>query len=182
MRKINETKSLSELINAFTFENSKGKSVSLAHVIKQSTIFSFWNDIVGPKFAKFSRPESIKYNKLYVSAKSPVVVSELNFHKVKILEKLNSYSNALGIKIKDIHFDYKNFSKKEDVVLADETKPVWYSKGDLSDIQIDEKYKNSIDETVEKINFLSPEQKKKLETTIFELKKAKIKRNKSKDG
>ena len=179
MKKINETKSLGELISAFTFENSKGKSVSLSHIIKQSTIFSFWNDIVGTKFAKFSKPLAIKYNTLYVSAKSPVVVSELNFCKAKILEKLNSYSNALGIKIKDIKFDYKNFNSKVQTHFADETKPVWYKKEDLDEIELDENYKSEIKEAISKIRFLNEEQRKTLLDKIFQAQKAKIKRNKS---
>ena len=102
MRQINDTSSIGDLIDTSVFCAKKNSKIN--HVVKQSTIFSFWKNVVGQKFVKFTKPYNIKYSKLYVSAKSPVVVQELSLYKAKLIEKINSYSKPLGIEIKDIIF------------------------------------------------------------------------------
>jgi len=176
MRKINETNTISEILNGFAFsEISKTKSMD--YLIKQSTIFSFWEEIVGFKFAKISKPFSIKNKKLMVSAKSPIVIQEMTMLKTKILTKLNSFSKPLGFEIKDIIFDYKNYNnyeiEKENSI---EDIPIWYNDEILENIQINEDRKNILKEKITRINFLSETQKEKLLSKLINVEKAKIKR------
>jgi len=176
MRNINQTKTISDLLNTFTFgENSKGKSFS--DTIKQSTVFSFWEDIVGKKLFQYTKPVKIKSAKLYVSAKSPVIVQELNLIKNKILKKLNTYTLALGIKITDIVFDYKNYYETSSEEIVQDEKLVFYSNEDLSNLVIDKDYLSEISQNISKISFLSDIQKKNLLDKIVNVRKANIKRN-----
>ena len=175
MKNINQTKTISDLLNTFTFgENSKGKSFS--DTIKQSTVFSFWDDIVGKKLYQYTKPVRIKNSKLYVSAKSPVIIQELNLIKRKILKKLNTYTSALGISVVDIVFDYKNYNEAAQDNFPQDEKLEFYSDKDLSSLKIDDNYTNEIRNKISKINFLSDMQKLKLADKIINVKKADIKR------
>ncbi|MBQ4646249.1 MAG: DUF721 domain-containing protein [Candidatus Gastranaerophilales bacterium] len=170
MKKHNPTTHIGELISKTAFgEMAKGNKMGA--VIKHSTIFSFWNNIVGVKFAKFTKPYSIKYNKLYVSAKSPVIVQELNLYKTKILKNVNSYSMPLGITITDIIFNYKNYCVSTPSGLSNqvEDKPIEITKTQLESIELDKKTQEQIKENVDRIKFLNDEQKanfaRKIEST-----------------
>ena len=178
MKTIRETKSISELLNTFTF-GDKPKGKSLTNAIKFSTISSFWEDIIGSKLAKFTKPVKIKYSKLYIVAKSPAVVQEINFNKQKILQKLNSYSQPLLITVKDLVLDYKQYeteTKQEDSY-PDE-KAQYYNNSSLEGVELDNDYKNNIKNAIDKINFLGEEEKNKLVDKICNAKKAQIKRQK----
>ena len=178
MKNIKQTKTISELLNTFTFgENSKGKSFS--ETIKHSTIFSFWEDIIGKKLAKFSKPIKIKYSKLYVTAKSPTITQELNLIKNKIITKANTYANALGFEIKDIVFDYKNYKNSEKTFESDEEKIEFYNNDNIDQINLDDGFKKEIKNNISKINFLSDKQKDLLIKKIFNTQKAKNKRTNS---
>ncbi|MBR2068525.1 MAG: DUF721 domain-containing protein [Candidatus Gastranaerophilales bacterium] len=177
MRHIKETNTISELLNTFTFGDNSSKGKSLSDTIKQSTVFSFWEDIIGAKLAKYTKPIKIKYSKLYLSAKSPALVQELNLSKSKILKKINTYSMALGISIKDLVIDYKNYTENSEHEIPQDEKLNYYNEESFSDIEIDENYKSEIRNNIEKINFLSENQKEKLINKIYNAKKAFIKRN-----
>lgn len=174
MRQNNKTQTLKELLNSEAFCNSMGKN-KLNSVVKQSTVFSFWSNIVGAKFSNITKPTVIKGKKLYVSAKSPVIIQELTLYKTKLIHKINSYSKPLGLEIDDIIFNYKNYSASTPKTLNDrEDKPVWYNEGELKDIEIDTKTQEEIEKHIEKINFLNKEQKQKLKSKIITNEKAKI--------
>lgn len=170
MKKYNPTTHIGELISKTAF-GEMAKENKMGAVIKHSTIFSFWNNIVGAKFAKFTKPYAIKYSKLYVSAKSPVIVQELNLYKTKILKNVNSYSMPLGIEITDIIFNYKNYNMTSPETLSNnvEDKPVEITKTQLEEIELDKKTQEQIKENVDRIKFLNKEQKiafaKKIEST-----------------
>ena len=170
MKKHNPTTHIGELISKTAF-GEMTKNNKMGAVIKHSTIFSFWDSIVGAKFAKFTKPYSIKYNKVYVSAKSPVIVQELNLYKARILKNINSYSMPLGIEISDIIFNYKNYcsTTPETLINQTEDKPVEISKNQLESIELDKKTKEQIKSNVDKIKFLNDEQKinfaRKIEST-----------------
>ena len=167
MKKHNPTTHIGELISKTAFgEMAKGNKMDM--VIKHSTIFSFWNNIVGAKFAKFTKPYAIKYNKLYVSAKSPVIVQELNLYKTKILKNANSYSMPLGIEITDIIFNYKNYCATTPETLSTqvEDKPIEIKKSQLESVELDSKTKEQIKNNVDKIKFLNEEQKMKFAQKI----------------
>lgn len=170
MKKHNPTIHIGELISKTAFADM-AKGNKMGAIIKHSTIFSFWNNIVGVKFAKFTKPYAIKYNKLYVSAKSPVIVQELNLYKKKILKNINSYSLPLGIEITDIILNYKNYSMTTPETLSNqiEDKPIEITNSQLEKIELDDNTKNSIKQNIDKIKFLNEEQKeifaRKIEST-----------------
>ena len=151
------------------------KTDKMGAIIKHSTIFSFWNNIVGAKFAKFTKPYSIKYNKLYVTAKSPVIIQELNLYKVKILKNINSYSMPLGIEIKDVIFNYKNYTITTPKTLTNEVedKPIEIKKTQLESVELDSKTKEQIKNNVDKLKFLNDKQKENFAHKIESTYKAK---------
>lgn len=138
------------------------KDNKVGQIMKYSTIFSFWDSIVGAKFSKFTKPYAIKYNKLYVSTKSPIIIQELNMYKNKIIKNINSYSLPLGIEIKDIIFNYKNYCATTPETISNqiEDKPIKITKSQLDKIKLDDNTKNFIKQNVDKISFLNEEQKK----------------------
>ena len=173
MKKHNQTTHIGELISKTTFgDMMKGNKVG--QIIKHSTIFSFWNNIVGAKFANYTKPYSIKFNKLYVSAKSPVVVQELNLYKAKIIRNINSYSMPLGIEIKDVVFSYKNFAATTPETIAGvEDKPIEITKSQLENVEIDFETKETIKKNIDRIKFLNNEQKESFSNKIITTYKAK---------
>ena len=173
MKKHNPTTHIGELLNKTAFgEMMKGNKVG--QIIKHSTIFSFWDNIVGARFSKFTKPYSIKYQKLYVSAKSPVVVQELTLYKSKILRNINSYSMPLGLEIKDIVFSYKNFSVTEPETLSQkEDKPVQISTEKVLTGEINSEVEEKIKSNIDKIKFLNEEQKQNFAQKIVSTYKAK---------
>lgn len=182
MKRDSKTQTLSELIHASVFSQHSAKN-KINSVIKHSTIFSFWESIVGAKFSKFTKPYSIKYNKLYVSAKSPIIIQELNLYKRNILNKVNSYSRPLGIEITDIIFNYKNYCVQNPITQTNiEDKPVWFEKTDVQNVELEQEKKEAISKNIDKINFLSDEQKEKLTQKIIENEKAKTLQENSKNN
>ena len=173
MKKHNPTSHISEILNKTTFgEMMKGNK--MGSVIKHSTIFSFWNNIVGAKFSRITKPYAIKYNKLYVSAKSPVVVQELILYKAKIIRNINSYSLPLGIEIKDIVFSYKIFAVSNPITDGQiEDKPIEITQMQIENLKIDNDIKQAIENNVDKIKFLNEEQKARFANKIISTYKVK---------
>ncbi|MBR1617282.1 DUF721 domain-containing protein [bacterium] len=172
MRKINETKQIDELLNSCAFLSGNSDK-RIQYFIKNATLFSFWGDIVGSKFAKFTKPKSIKYSKLYVAVKSPVIMQELLLVKNRLIEKVNKYSKPLGIVVKDVAFDYKSYQEnpiKDDFI---EDKPIWYKEADFNNVAVDEVFKADISCAISKINFLNCAQKEELISKICKVNKAK---------
>lgn len=173
MRQINDTFTIGDLIENSVFSEMKNRKMS--SVVKHSTIFSFWDDVVGSKFAKFTRPYALKANKLYVSAKSPIIVQELTLYKNKLIQKSNSYSKPLGIEITDIVFNYKNFAAQAPKQLSGvEDKPVEIQKHQLERVEVDTNTKEQIQKHIEKIKFLNKTQKEKFTSKILSTYQAKV--------
>lgn len=170
MKKNNETKLISELLNDSIFnQTSKNR---LNGVVKQSTVFSFWDSMVGARFSKFTKPYSIKYQKIYVSVKSPVIAQELSLYKNKILKKINSYSQPIGMEIKDIVFNYKNFHSSNPISFGVEDKPVFLDNSSLKSVKINPSTQDKIKEHIGKIKFLNDSQKDNLVSKIISTYKA----------
>ncbi len=175
MQRNNETKTIGSLIEASVFADNLKKD-KMQEVIKQSTVFSFWSDIAGKKFKDLSIPYLIKGSNLYVAVKSPVILQELSLNKKLLINKVNSYSLPLGIKIVNIVFDYKkfdeiNFSKMDNLI---EDRPLWYSNCELEKVNLDKDFEQKILNSISKIKFLDASQKQKLAKKIFLTYKAKI--------
>lgn len=174
MKKDNKTQTIAQLLKSDAFSKAMGKN-KLNSIVKHSTIFSFWTNIVGAKFANITKPYAIKGQKLYVSARSPVIIQELSLYKNKILIKLNSYSKPLGIEIDDIIFSYKNFCASTPSTLnGKEDKPVWFKGEELQNIEVSDETKEKIAQNIEKIKFLNKNQKQNLISKIITNEKAKI--------
>ena len=137
MKRFNKTATLKDLLEESVFNSSISKN-KMNNVIKHSTIFSFWNSVVGLKFSNHTKPYAIKANKLYVSTKSPVVAQELSLYKLKLLNKINSYSKPLGIEINDIIFNYKNYnSSVPETLNQKEDIPVELKEKEIDNVNLD---------------------------------------------
>lgn len=179
MKNINETNTIGDLINSTIF-GDLSKSDVVNSIIKKSTIFSFWDDVVGKKFAPYSRCSSIKHSKLYVSVKSPAFAQELGLYKPNLLKKINSYSMPLGIEIKDIIFEYKNFEKETPQKnYQNDDNPIWINDEEIKNIKLQPDEIKHTEEYINKCDFLSDNQKEKLLKTILNLKKVKKLQNNS---
>jgi len=169
-----EIQSIGELLSSSKFKDVIDCS-KIDIVAKHATIFSFWNDILGLKFINLTKPFAIKNKKLYISAKSPVIIQELNLYKTKLLKKINSYSMPLGIEIKDIVYSYKNYTtneEKENDYIED--KPENIPENLLNSIKLNKKTTDNLKKHINKINFLSENQKEILLNKIIAVKKAKV--------
>lgn len=174
MDKENKTLSIGELISTTAF-GKMAKSDKVEHLIKHSVIFSFWKEVVGKRFDKYTKPYKISNSKLYVSAKSPVIAQELSICKNKIMQKLNSYSMPLGIEIKDIIYNYKNYNQQKEKINNEiEDKPFYITLSDIEKQNIDDSLKEKIKAHINKINFLDDKQKETLINKICSTYKAKI--------
>ncbi len=79
--------------------------------IKQQ-FFSSWNEIIGNKISKFSKLYEISAdNVLTVLCADSYIASELYFEKDNILKLVKEKADELGIKIKDIKFNYKKWKE-----------------------------------------------------------------------
>ena len=170
----NKTLTLAELLKKPIIRNKINKN-TLSQIAKQSTIFSFWEDVAGKKLSKISKPYKISKEKLFISTKSATVSQQILFIKNKILDKLNTYSKPLGIEFKEISVNYKNFEEitapKE---IPQDEKIVFIEKKELENIKIDEKIVSSIKASISKMQALSEEQKNKLQEKIINSYKAEI--------
>lgn len=179
MKRHNKTTSIADLLDSSVFGNVNLKN-KMNNVIKHSTIFSFWNNIVGVKFARHTKPYAIKTNKLYVSVKSPAIAQELSLYKLKLLKKINSYSMPLNMEIKDVIFNYKNFSATTpETLVQNEDKPIELEKQEIDNIVLDEKTKEEFKNKIEKLKFLNDSQKNNLLSKLLDAKKAQIIQNKN---
>ena len=175
MKRNSKISAIGELLNNSMFDNIGVKN-RMTNVIKHSTIFSFWNDIVGVKFARHTKPYAIKGNKLYISVKSPVIGQELSLYKLRLLKKVNSYSIPLGTKITDIVFNYKNYKPLKTPSSADfrEDIPINLDKDYLSAVFLNDEIKKEFREKIDKIEFLNDFQKENLLNKLINAKKANI--------
>ncbi|MBE7704730.1 MAG: DUF721 domain-containing protein [Cyanobacteria bacterium SIG29] len=76
----------------------------------------FWIDIVGEKISKFSKVlEFSDDDILTIACSDSFVANELFLEKDKLLSKMNEKSAKMGIKIKDMKFNYKKWKNEYDV-------------------------------------------------------------------
>ncbi len=160
MEKSNKTETIGNLINESVFAQMIKKD-KFNCAIKCATIFSFWEEIVGKKFSKCTKPYAIKKNKMFIKVESPVIAQELSFNKEKLIQKINSYSMPLDINIKEIMFDYKNFYSDENKEKKEENDSViYFDTKKIDETKFSEKTEESIKKSVDNITFLDETQKK----------------------
>ena len=163
----NDATIISDILNDGIF-NSKKAQVAF----KYSTIFSFWGQIAGKKFAHTSKPYKIKGSKIYVCCENSYVVQELIMYKKILLSKLKIYSEPLGISIEDMVFEYKNWQKITQVSTPDDY-PDFYTDKVLESTQISQKEFEELFLNIDKSEYLNTEQKEKFKYNILKLQKAK---------
>ena len=90
-------------------ELSEKKEIKRA--ITRSNLYKLWNNTVGSKFSKNSKPYSmIKGSVMVIACKTPIVAQELMLKKTQLLEKFRPYAQTLHIKVTDFKFDCKKWS------------------------------------------------------------------------
>lgn len=160
-------------------ENDLSANPKYKFALKCSTLFSFWEEIVGFKFAKFTRPTSIKFEKLYVECKNSAITQELTMFQKKIIEKIMVYAAPLGIKVSDIVFSYKNWKTNEEFFDENEdTDFVEYTEEEILAQEIPKADEKIVFESIEKMEFLTPELKEKYYMDIIKSLKAEVLRKK----
>lgn len=160
-------------------ENDLSANPKYKFALKCSTLFSFWEEIVGFKFAKFTRPTSIKFEKLYVECKNSAITQELTMFQKKIIEKIMVYATPLGIKVSDIVFSYKNWKTNEEFFDENEdTDFVEYTEEEILAQEIPKADEKIVFESIEKMEFLTPELKEKYYMDIIKSLKAEVLRKK----
>ncbi len=163
-------------------ENDLSANPKYKFALKCSTLFSFWEEIVGFKFAKFTRPTSIKFEKLYVECKNSAITQELTMFSKKIIDKVMVYAAPLGIKVSDIVFSYKNWKTNEEFFDENEdTDFVEYTEEEILAQELSKEDEKIVFESVEKMEFLTPELKEKYYMDIIKSLKAEALRNKFKN-
>ena len=76
-------------------------------------LFKSWEEIIGNKISQMSRMYEISDdNILTIACSDSFVANELYFEKEKIMSLIEEKSQKLGIKIKDIKFNYKIWKEK----------------------------------------------------------------------
>ena len=159
--------------------------------MKKSTLFKFWDKVVGKKFEGHTKISSLNSigNKtvLVVACESAVITNELMMYKNKLLQKINEYSNPLGIEIDDINFSHKiweqenSLDKVNSQVAIQEVNPY---KEDLTgfapdEIELDPDEVEAIRLNISKNNALNFEQQERLfQSIVKDLKVQKFLQNK----
>lgn len=147
------------------------KGSSLQSGLKKTTLRQFWGKIVGKKFEKVSKPDSIQKNLLIVACANSFVTNELTMFKLDILKKLLPYAKSLNIEIQDIVFSHKiwkNESETEDNTNT-ETQEHSFTDPNLIDYESIELEKNELDaikNCVSKNTFATEEQRKRMYNAI----------------
>lgn len=79
--------------------------------ITRSNLYKFWGKVSGAKFAQKSKPYSmLPGGVMVIACETPAVAQELLLKKTQILIKLKPYTEALKIKVNDLHFDTKKWT------------------------------------------------------------------------
>ena len=178
----NKTLTLQELLNN-PLIRAKINQDACSKALKQSTIFSFWENIAGKKLAKLSKPYKIKDGKFYITTKSATVSQQILFVKKKLSEKINIYAKPLGIEIKEIVPTYKNYDEittEKEIPKDEET--VFINQNDIKKVEIDTALRESIETSIKKINLLDENQKNLLTKKILDVYKAKKYRKNIQNG
>jgi len=159
-------------------ESSLPGNARFKYAIKMSTLFGFWDKIVGRKFEKTSRPLTIKFSKLQVSCQNSYVVQELNMFKSDLIKKIAAYAEPLGLKVEDIIFSTKEWREPASLDETKEPAEQIFSKEELAAFSLSEDETKAIKENIEKLSFLTDSQKQKYYSDIADSLKAKKLRGK----
>ncbi len=150
--------------------------------IKKAVAFSFWKNICGAKFAKFSKPYDIKGKTLLVAVKSPSVMQELIFYQNELLSKLKNYFMPVNIEIEEIRYDYKNWQKiaTGTSYLKGDDSLEYYTTEEMDEIKLSSTEEKELEKALNAISnltFLDEKLKSSMKRNIYNSTKAKKIRN-----
>ncbi len=94
---------IKDLLEKYFKKNKIGKFFSQERM-KGYEIFSNWQEIIGERYDKFTKPYKILNNKLFIYVDNSVIISELIYMKKEIMDKINK---KFSTKLKDIIFKIK---------------------------------------------------------------------------
>ena len=79
---------------------------------RNNVLAGLWNEFIGEKISKIAKfHEMSKDNTLVIVCADSYVANELYYNKEKILNFMVEKAEKLGIKIKDIIFNYKKWKE-----------------------------------------------------------------------
>ena len=146
------------------------KHSNLQSGLKKSTLCKFWGKIVGKKFEKVSRPESLQKNILVVACANSFVTSELTMFKLDILKKLLPYAKSLELEIADIVFSHKVWREEkqyDDYDFIEEKKSSADIEIDYENIELEENEIEAIKRCVDNNTFATKEQRERMYNAII---------------
>ena len=109
MKKINNSnfELLEDIIKTIDFNYHPNEYQRLEEINK------YWEETVGSKISKYSKVYGFSTdNNLTIVCADSFIANELLFNKEKLIERMNKKIKNMGIKIKDIKFDYKKWEEK----------------------------------------------------------------------
>jgi hypothetical protein len=137
VHKLTKRPSRKEFANVSDVLNKVSHNLGLDKRLHEHSLISMWPTLVGAPVARRSRPLYIDAERNYVVAVADAALAqELSLLKTKILSRLIPTGRALGVTIKGMRFDLKNFHTPS-VVGADENfKPRVPTDEDLDNVAL----------------------------------------------
>lgn len=176
-RKDKKPDSLKDILSGLT------KKIGLDRKMRESVFLSSWFDIVGFRFKNTTKAVMLKQNgnitTLIVAVKSPIFSQELFLFKKDLLKKAETYSTPLNLKIDDIYFDAKLWSRcNEDSLFSQKESDITYLKEpkekDLINIEVPSSILYDIDNSVNQANFADENLKIRMKKMMLKDVKAQI--------
>lgn len=139
---------------------------------QKMVLFNLWDEIIGSRFKKSTKPYKIKNNKLIVLTKSVMISQELEFQKKYILENISKFTKNLDIKITNIVFDHLNWLNVQDVQkINKKIERIKYlpapNEEDIKNIKLPENLIENIENSLKNSQNLTEEMKKKIINTVL---------------
>ncbi|MDC0579399.1 DUF721 domain-containing protein [Bacteroidia bacterium] len=78
------------------------ESYNQGHKYEETSVINSWEQIVGTMIANKTDKLFINKKKLYLTLNSPALKNELRYHKLVLIEKINTFAKQNIIN--DIHF------------------------------------------------------------------------------
>lgn len=139
---------------------------------QKMVLFNLWDEIIGNRFKKTTKPFKIKNTTLIVSTKSVMVSQELEFQKKVIIEKISKFTKNLDIKITDVlfnHLSWQNLSNNTSFPQKIERRKYlpFPNEDDIKNIKLPDNLIENIKNSLESSQNLTNEIKQKIINTVF---------------
>ncbi len=105
--KYSNFESIKEIMGQFDFSHDSSLEAN------KQIFFDHWEEMVGKKISAVTKPFEINQKEvLVISCANSFIANELFLSKTSLLELIREKAKELGIEIRDLKFDYKNWVKK----------------------------------------------------------------------